>query len=387
VKRFCSISKVSGAKRAPHGSTDVRIAVDAGRALHGTGGVAAYTRELVRGLAEYAASEQLLLVDLDRGLAERRRFERALGQLPPTVTVVRADDELLRAVDLFHAPGFRMPAPGAARCIITLHDLTVISHPHCHTLANRARTLLAIAQAVSRGAVLLATTEATRDEAERFLSMPVDRVAVVPPVIGNVFTASTDDGDDQVVRGLAGDLPFVLAVASLEPRKNLDRLLDAWDLVVPRLRPEHRLVLVASDGWLSQRLRRRLRSLRRSGGVVVVSDVSGAQLAALYRRARALAYPSLVEGFGLPVAEAMACGTPVVTSNVSSMPEVARDAGLLVDPEDVDGIADALARVLGDETLRRDLRGRGIERAVRYRAAAVIPRLLGLYREASGLLG
>ncbi len=355
--------------------------------MHGTGGVAAYTRELIRALAEHATTEQLVLVDLDQRLSKRGRFERVLGALPATVAVARPDDEIMRTLDVFHAPGFRMPAPGDGRCVITLHDLTVISHPHCHTRANRARTLIAIAQALSRGAGLVATTKATRDEAERFLSVPMDRIAVVPPMIGTVFTASADGSDEQVVRRLAGSRPYVLAVASLEPRKNLDRLLDAWDRVMPFLRHEHRLLLVASDGWLSQHLRRRLGRLRRSGEVVMVSKVTELQLAALYRRARALAYPSLAEGFGLPVAEAMACGAPVVTSDRSSMPEVAGDAAILVDPEDVDEIADALARVLGDETLRRDLRGRGIERAGRYRAAAVIPRMLGLYREIAGLVG
>ena len=144
--------------------------------------------------------------------------------------------------------------------------------------------------------------------------------------------------------------------------------------------------MVASAGWLYGSLRRRLRRLQREGTVHVLAHVSGPELAALYRRARAVVWPSLAEGFGLPVAEAMACGAPVVTSDRSSMPEVAGGAAVLVDPESSDAIAEGVARVLTDESLRRDLRERGPERAMRFSAEEVVPRLLELYRRCTGRL-
>ena len=138
--------------------------------------------------------------------------------------------------------------------------------------------------------------------------------------------------------------------------------------------------MVASSGWLEGGLRNRLKSLGRAGSVRMLAHLSGLDLAALYRRAQVVLFPSLAEGFGLPVAEAMACGAPVVTSDRSSMPEVADGGAVLVDPEDRGAIAEGLARVLEREELRRDLRERGPEIASRFSAEVVVPRLLEIYR-------
>lgn len=359
----------------------MRIGIDAGRALHGDGGVAAYTRELIRGLAGQAPEHELVLFDLDRGARRREAYLRALGPLPAAVEVAPVDAGALRRLDLFHAPGFRMPPVGAPRTAFTLHDLTVLSHPACHTEANRARTLVAIAEALSRGATVIAVSEATRLEAERLLGLDSARLEVVPPIVAPCFRSSGDD--DRVLEDLGVERPFVLVVAGFEPRKNLGRLLDAWELLPEALCDRHLLVMVSSAGWLESTLRRRVARLRRAGGVVELAGLRAVELAALYRRARALVFPSLAEGFGLPVAEAMACGAPVITSDRSSMPEVAGGAAVLVDPEDTADIADGMARVLGDEELRRGLRERGLERAERYSAAAVVPRLLAVYARAA----
>jgi alpha-1,3-rhamnosyl/mannosyltransferase len=359
----------------------VRIGIDAGRALHGDGGVAAYTRELIRGLAGQAPEHELVLFDLDRGARRREAYRCALGPLPAAVEVAPVEEGALRRLDLFHAPGFRMPPVGAPRTAFTLHDLTVLSHPECHTEANRARTMVSIAEALSRGATVIAVSEATRLEAERLLALDPARLEVVPPIVSASFGSSGDD--EKILEDLGVERPFVLVVAGFEPRKNLGRLLDAWELLPAALRDRHRLVMVSSAGWLESTLRRRVARLRRAGGVVELAGLETVKLAALYRRARVLVFPSLAEGFGLPVAEAMACGAPVITSDRSSMPEVAGGAAVLVDPEDAADVADGMARVLSNEELRRDLRERGLERAERFSAAAVVPRLLAVYGRAA----
>lgn len=359
----------------------MRIGVDAGRALHGDGGVAAYTRELICGLVGQAPEHQLVLFDLDRGASRREAYRRALGPLPAAVEIAPVDAGALRRLDVFHAPGFRMPPVGGPRTAFTLHDLTVLSHPECHTEANRTRTLVAIAQALSRGAAVIAVSRATRLEAERLLALDPARLEVVPPIVAPCFRSSGDD--DRVLEALGVERPYVLVVAGFEPRKNLGRLLDAWELLPEGLRERHRLVMVSSAGWLQSGLRRRVARLRRAGGVVELAGLRTVDLAALYRRTRALVFPSLAEGFGLPVAEAMACGAPVITSDRSSMPEVAGGAAVLVDPEDTADIADGMVRVLSNEELRRDLRERGLERAERFNAAAVVPGLLAVYGRAA----
>lgn len=361
----------------------VRIGIDAGRALHGFGGVATYTRQLVGGLARHAPGHEIVLFDLDRGVHRRDAFERVLGVLPSHVRSARISTGELSGLDLFHAPGFVMPPRGAPHHVFTLHDLTVLSHPDCHTLDNRVRSMVAIADAMTRRATLIGVSRATRAEAVRLLSLSGETVEVLPPMLDPRFTpGGNDELDEAALERLGVETPYCLSVGSLEPRKNLVRLLDAWDMLPESLREDHLLVVVASAGWLQVGLRGRLRDLERDGSVHVLDRVAGLDLAALYRRARVVVFPSLAEGFGLPVVEAMACGAPVVTSDVSSMPEVAGGAAVLVDPEDADAIADGVRQVLENTELRRDLRERGPEQALRFSAEVVVPRLLEIYQRA-----
>jgi glycosyltransferase involved in cell wall biosynthesis len=341
----------------------VRLGIDAGRALHGRGGVATYTRELIRSLIESPRVEEITLFDLDHGCSRRQPFERELGPLPVKVVVA--------------------PALGAPRHVFTLHDLTVLSHPHCHTLDNRVRTLASIAEALVRGATILAVSTATKEEIVRLLALPSGTVEIVPPLLNPIFRVAGDrDADAGAAARLGVREPYVLAVASLEPRKNFGRLLDAWKSL-GRATGANQLVVVAAEGWRQGRVRRRLERMTGDGSVVKVGHVAEETLAALYRRSKVFVFPSLAEGFGLPVAEAMACGAPVVTSKASSMPEVAGDAALLVDPEETDEIAAAIERLLGDPDLRRRLRDRGLERARSFSRQALVPRLFEVYRRAA----
>ncbi len=362
----------------------MRIGIDAGRMVHGQGGVASYTRELIRALAAPGVEHEIVLFDLDGRGVVPETFTSVFGELPERVWLASGAKPELEALDLFHAPGFAVPEMGAPNLIFTLHDLTILSHPECHTLANRVRTLASVADALAHGATILAVSEATRREALRLLALPVEKVEVLPPILNPRFSAGGDvRADKAIARRLGINDLFVLAVGSLEPRKNHERLLDAWTALPDRLRSTHQLVVVAADGWRQRTILRRLDGLADTGSVLRVGRLNDDELAALYRRARALVFPSLAEGFGLPVAEAMACGAPVVTSNSSSLPEVAGGAAILVDPEDADEIAAAVAGVLEDEALRRGLRERGYERSMCFSSDAVLPRLLEIYRRAA----
>ena len=361
----------------------MRLGIDAGRALHGRGGVSTYTRELIRPLVESPRVEEITLFDLDRGCSKRQAFERELGSLPEKVVVAPAERSVLEGLNLFHAPGFAMPPIGAPRHVFTLHDLTVLSHSHCHTLDNRVRTLASITEALVRGATILAVSTATKEEIVRLLALPTASVEIIPPLLNPIFRVAGDrDADARAAAKLGVREPYVLAVASLEPRKNFGRLLDAWSSLGGTT-GAHQLVVVAAEGWRQGRVRRRLERMTGDGSVVKIGHISEEVLAGLYRRANAFVFPSLAEGFGLPVAEAMACGAPVVTSRASSMPEVAGDAALLVDPEETDEIAAAIDRLLGDVDLRRRLRDRGLERARSFSREALVPRLFEVYRRAA----
>jgi glycosyltransferase involved in cell wall biosynthesis len=351
--------------------------------VHGRGGVATYTRELVHALVDSRRVDEIVLFDLDRERSRRSAFESALGKLPSNVYAAPAVRGELERLDLFHAPGFAMPPPGAPRYVFTLHDLTVLSHPSCHTIENRVRTLASISHALARGATVLAVSKATKEEAVRLLAVPAESVEVVPPMLNPIFKMAGDrEADTKTAERLCVREPYVLAVASLEPRKNFGRLLDAWSSLGTAT-GANQLVIVASEEWRQGRVRRRLERMTGDGSVVKIDHVPDGVLAGLYRQANAFVFPSLAEGFGLPVVEAMACGTPVVTSKLSSLPEVCREAALLVDPEDADEIASAIVQILRDQSLRQRLRDRGLERARAFSREAVVPNLFEVYRRAA----
>ncbi len=360
----------------------MRIGIDVGRALHGRGGVAIYTRELVRALSGSELEGEIVCFDLDHETSDRADLQRALGPLTRQIRFERASRKALASLDLFHAPGFIMPRQEAPRFLFTLHDLTVVSLPECHTLENRARTLGSIVDALCRGATMLAVSQATRDEATRLLGLSAEEVEVLSPMLDPVFVPEADEIQDAETRQRAGiDGRYFLAVGSLEPRKNFGRLLEAWQSLPASTREQRRLVILAIAGWRQASFRSRLEDLSREGSLILLENpLSSSDLAALYRGAEALVFPSLAEGFGLPVAEAMACGTPVITSDRSSMPEVAGEAAILVNPDDELAIAAAIERLTQDSELARTLEDAGIERSQRYSREVALPRLLEIYR-------
>ena len=362
----------------------MRVGIDAGQVLSGQGGVAAYSRELVKALAAPELNDEIVLYDLEGRMPRRALFEQALGPLPARVVVGCGTDEELESLDVFHAPAFAMPPPGAPRHLFTLHDLTVISHPECHTIGNRVRTLTSLAEALSRGATLLAVSEATRREAQRLLAIPPAAMEVLPPFVNAIFSPAGSAQDDlEVAHQLGIRRPCALVVGSLEPRKNLSRLLDAWSQLPAAMQSAHQLVVVGGEGWKELGVRRQLRAMVRDGSVVRAGFVAESSLAAQYRQTRAFVFPSIAEGFGLPVAEAIACGAPVVTSNRSSLPEVAGQAAILVDPENTEDLAVAIQSLLEDRELRHGLREAGLERAQCHASAVLLPKLRAIYQRAA----
>jgi glycosyltransferase involved in cell wall biosynthesis len=255
-------------------------------------------------------------------------------------------------------------------CAVIVYDLVpFVDGAHAQARAARIERAT-IRPTLRRAASLLCISEATRADLVARFPATVPRACVVPLAADADFFAAQPDPATNERHGL--DRPYVLAVGTLEPRKNLERLVAAWE----GLADTHTLALVGPRGWDDETI---VAAARRAGDVRLLGHVSDADLAALYAGADCFAYPSLYEGFGLPVLEAMAAGAPVLTSNVSSLPEVAGDAALLVDPRDSDAIRAGLARLLGDGALRAGLRARGRARAAQYswdRTAAEMLRAL-----------
>ncbi len=255
-----------------------------------------------------------------------------------------------RDLDLLHCTTYRGPARARVPTVLTVHDLALLRTPEAFPRWHRLYGRAGLRRVLQAADALVAVSEFTREELVALTRVPGERIRVVPNGVDATFTP----------RGPAADGEYVLAVATLEPRKNLARAVEAARLTGVELR------VVGAHGW---------------GGVEVpgwVGEVPDAELAALYRGARCLLYPSLYEGFGIPVLEAMACGTPVVTSRGTAMEEVAGGAAVLVDPLDEGSIAAGLSEV---DSRRDDLVQLGLARAGEFNWERAADGVEALWRE------
>jgi alpha-1,3-rhamnosyl/mannosyltransferase len=297
----------------------------------------------------------------DSSIAGRWRTFSGLGALAmANHTPLPVLDIAARGGDVFHATNLVRNPPRKMRTTTTLHDMTSWLMPELHPSAN-LRADRPFASLLRRADGIIAVSESTRSDAVRALGIPAERIMVIHSGIAEAFF-SVEAGAVEEVRqryGLAR--PFVLFIGTVEPRKNLDGLLDAWEAMPASIREEFDLVLAGPIGWASSKTAARVRSAHYLG------YVPEADLAPLTSAATVFAYPSLYEGFGFPVAQAMAAGIPVITSNVSSLPEIAGDAAVLVDPRSLQELRDALVRLLTSPGLRADLAARGRLRAQRFR--------------------
>jgi glycosyltransferase involved in cell wall biosynthesis len=271
-------------------------------------------------------------------------------------------------VDLYHATNFMLPPllPGT-RSLLTVHDLSFARVPETANASLMALLNRVVPASVRRATHIAADSEATRQDLISLYGTPPKKVTVIYSGVDARFHPQYDAARLTEVRARYGidQRPYVLAVGTVQPRKNYIRLVEAA-AEVRRRGHDIQVIFAGGKGWLDDPLYAAVQAADMSSHVRFIGFADDADLPALYSGAVLTAMPSLYEGFGLPVLEAMACGSPVVTSAVSSLPEVAGDAALLIDPTDTHALADALDRILGDDLLRADLTARGLAQAARF---------------------
>lgn len=323
-----------------------------GRALVGQRtGIGVHTAEIARRLSATPLIASHAEIE-DRSGIEHCRFRvdpSPLGLLWQQTKLPRIE------ADVLWGPHGTLPLVGRMPAVATIHDFTALTMPGRHRLKTILSYDLFIGRSLQRARRIAAVSRAVAEEAVRGFGVSREKIAIVPNGVDEFFTPGGEEGE------------YLLFVGTLEPRKGLDDLLAVWESIPHR----PRLVLCGGSGWRSGMVERE--------GVELTGYVDRERLRALYRGALAFVYPSRYEGFGIPPLEALACGTPVIATRTGAISEFAGDAALLVDPGDRDGLRDALARVLRDTPLRRELRARGPERAALYRwdrSAALMDELL-----------
>jgi glycosyltransferase involved in cell wall biosynthesis len=352
------------------------------------GGIGDYVRGLVGGIAAHDPSIRLTLFHARFDSASPPRWLRDhwVEEIPGSIRSLYPRWNLLARpvlpaslgeADLVHATNTVAVPPAAEgqRLVVTVHDLAFLRFPGLFPRAWRALYRLGLRAAVRRADAILTPSRSTAEDVLSHTRLDPGKLHVVPHA-SSLPMGSLDP--DEVLGRLKLPSPYVLFVGTLEPRKNLVRLVRAYRRVAANGLP-HALVLAGPLGWHHESLMREI-ALRGPGEIVLTGRLSDEELDAVFRAADVLAYPSLYEGFGLPVIEAMARGVPTVSSTTSSAPEVAGDASLLVNPRSVSEIAGAVESVLTDVDLADRLASRGRARAERFTWDETARRTLEVYR-------
>jgi len=355
----------------------VRIAIDATSVPRQRAGAGTYICNLVQALAQVDRDNTYFVLakpeTFDRRSLERDGFHLVPVDLPSRLARMLWEQARLPlylrrlGVDVLHSPHYTTPlVPGRWRRVITFHDVTFFLLPQRYPILRRLY-FQGVSHAGARLADLaIAVSETVKGDVVRHLGLAAERVRVVPLAPGPGFHPLEDPARMEAVRDRYRLPPsFILNVGTLEPGKNQATLVRAFH----RLKGqglEQGLVIAGQKGWMYEKLFRLVDGLGLGKDVRFVGHLPEADLAAVYNMADLFVFPSLYEGFGLPPLEAMACGLPVVASNAPALAEVLNGAALLVNPSDVDALAEATARALADKRLRSRLRRQGLERASQF---------------------
>ena len=376
----------------------LRVVLDAGPAVHQRAGLARYAERLASALWQHFrdALDLTLVYNSHSG----RRLPASLGSIPAltlplgqhrwrlgalTCQLLRASlvEGRLPAGDVYHATEHLLPWM-ARPSVMTVHDLIFERYPQHHTRANRAFLRVAMPLFVRRADAIIAVSQHTRRDLLEVYATPPQKVYVVEEGIDERFRPAGEADIRRVKERYSIRRPYLLMVGTLEPRKNHALAFRA----LAQLKAEgwpHCLVAVGGGGWLFDAVQRQVESLQLSDDVIFAGHVADADLPALYSGADCFLMPSLYEGFGIPVLEAMACGAPVVCSKVSSLPEVAGEAARFIEPLTAEGLADAVRQVLSHPKMADKMLSDGMRQAGRYRWQRAADETVQVYRAAARL--
>ncbi len=364
----------------------MRIGIDARITYYVRGGISNYALHLLRALATLDAESDYIVLHSRKDhhpLRPGPNFRPVPCWTPPHHRLERwaLGLEIARLrLDLLHSPDFIPPACGYRCSVITVHDLNFLYYPQFLTAESRRHYNRQIGWAVHRADHILADSYATQADLITWLNVPPEKITTVHLAADPAFRPLPEEETRRAIAQYGLQPGYLLFVGTLEPRKNVPGLLHAYHSLLEQRVTTAPLVLVGRKGWLYDEIFQRVAALGLTGQVRFIHDASDADLPGLYNGAGVLVLPSYYEGFGLPALEALSCGTPVVVANRASLPEVVGEAGLLVDPDDPEALAQALARVLTDGALRARLRELGLAQATRFTWERTARETLTVYR-------
>ncbi len=291
-----------------------------------------------------------------------------------------------KQIELLHSPVNVLPTwlPRSCTTVVTLHDLAFLRFPHVLTRAKRLYHRTFTIRSLRQATMIITASDSTKQDAYELAGIPLDRMQTIYPCIDKRFSNVCEEEklyafrqQHQLSEG------YILYLGTLEPRKNITTLIDAYAQLRQQYGRREKLVLAGGKGWLYETIFEKVRQLELETEVLFPGFVPDVEQTLWYQAAAAFAYPSLYEGFGIPVAEALACGVPVVTSNISSLPEAGANIALCVEPHNVDAQAQALYRALTDQSYREQCRAMAPSIAQKFSAATMVSQTIAAYEKAA----
>jgi glycosyltransferase involved in cell wall biosynthesis len=381
----------------------MRVGIDICRLTDPLTGVGNYIRNLLEGLALIDDQNQYVLYpyfdtcfpkrfkELAEFMPEQGNF--SLHGLDKNELLVKLmwvklklpKEAQLAPVDVTHSTNIAAPRMRSSKLTVTVHDCSFLRQPGWHKAGNIEFSSKALKNAVRRADLLIAPSKFTAQELEEFYPQTEGRVRVAAEAVHDSFSPAGPDEDLDVIRKKYGlNRPYLLFVGTLEPRKNLIRLIHAFHTLLDQGRRDFDLVLAGGEGWKAGSIINTIHDPAGYGHVRWLGYVPGEDLAPLYRAAYAAVYPSLYEGFGLPVLEAMSCGAPVITSRAASLPEVGGPAVLYVEPEETESMLSQMMRIMDDIELRDEMVTNGLKQAAAFSKERMGKETLAVYEELGG---
>lgn len=366
----------------------MRIGIDIHAAEREGTGNCTYIRNLVEALLEKDRDDEFFLYASNPSHAYFRRFDGSshvrLRSLHSGNALVRIPalglKTFLDKIDILHVQ-YVAPPLHRGKCVVAVHDISYLHYPECFRRTDRLYLKTFVPMTMKRAAKVLTISEHSRkDIIANYLVAPA-KTTVTSLGVDPAFKPLEGPEVAEVMGSYGVSGPFLLFIGRLDVRKNIAALIRAFRALKQQKSVPHRLVISGKKDFLPKPLQDEFRSMPEGEDVVFTGYIPQSHLPAFYSAADVFVYPSLYEGFGLPCLEAMACGCPVVAADSSSIPEVVGSAGLLVDPQDVEGLASALGRVLSDPGLRNEMRVKGRERARLFTWGRAAEQTLKVYRE------
>jgi glycosyltransferase involved in cell wall biosynthesis/GT2 family glycosyltransferase len=355
----------------------LKIGIDISLTIGEKAGIGHYTANLVDALARIDKKNQYMLYPFfyfiyhpdfkSASVPHQKNFHIRYNKLPKRIIDRLWHSSIpkkwmLGYVDVLHSTTFCSPLDHYGKLIVTIYDISFLTFPECHLEANRQHCLASTLDAIMYADKIITISNHGKEELIKYFNVDPDKVGVTHLAAKDIFTPRGQEEQDRVLVKYHIPRNFIFFVGSSEPRKNIVTLIRAYVNLPESIQNNYPLIIAGGKGWLNSDVDALIAS-QPSNHIFRLGYVSEQDLPALYSAAMVFVYPSLYEGFGLPILEAMSCGTPVITSNTSSMPEIGGDAALYINPTDVQQLTTLLLEVISDDDLRKELSWKGIERA------------------------